>query len=280
MISEPSVKTASHVSDSGEANSVDVAANEAFEGEAGEIAEAVQEHRPAEPTGFSAAPSIPREENEFDYRPVAVLAPVSLFLGLASSLILFGLIGAAVCILGIVTGSICLWQIRRSCGELGGRTLGRIGLGLSVLFLVSGSALHAYTFATEVPEGYQRVSFNNDIAKKGFVVQNGVAGLHPDVQQLEEKKVFLKGYMYPTGEEEGITAFILCKDNLECCFGGQPKLTDMILVELQDGQTIDYTQSLVAVAGVFRTNPASGVAGQNPVYQIDGVQAGRAKTSF
>lgn len=280
MISEPSVKTAPRVSDSGAAGSVDTVPGEAFGNESASSESAGTFGADRESQSSDTATSVPREGNEFDYRPVAVLAPVSLFLGLASSLILFGLIGAVICILGIVVGSICLWQIRRSFGELGGRTLGRIGLSLSVLFLVSGSALHAYSFATEVPEGYERLSFNNDIAKKGFVVQNGATGLHPDVQQLAEKKVFVKGYMYPTGEEEGLTAFILCKDNQQCCFGGQPKLTDMILVEMQDGATVDYTQSLVSVAGVFRTNTGGGAAGQNPVYQIDGVQAGRAKTSF
>ncbi|MEK6235181.1 MAG: hypothetical protein N2C14_10735, partial [Planctomycetales bacterium] len=41
-------------------------------------------------------------------------------------------------------------------------------------------------------------------------------------------------------------------DNGDCCFGGQPKLTDMIQVTLKDSQTLDYSPHMVKVSGTFQ----------------------------
>ena len=53
-------------------------------------------------------------------------------------------------------------------------------------------------------------------------------------KELDGKKVFIKGYMYPSSQMTGIREFVLCRDNGTCCFGGQPRLTDMIRVKLKD----------------------------------------------
>src|SRR5262245_54647770 len=85
-------------------------------------------------------------DEDFDYHPVPPLAPITLFLGICGIAGLIGLPALSIGVAGIVTGLLCLWQIRRAEGELGGAVLAKIGLFLSVLFLVSGSALHAYTY--------------------------------------------------------------------------------------------------------------------------------------
>src|SRR5262245_2680189 len=93
-------------------------------------------------------PVRPREMSdaaaEFDYHPVPPLAPITLFLGVCAIAGLLALPGLAVGFAGVITGLICVWQIRRAEGELGCGVLAKIGLVLSALFLVSGSALHAY----------------------------------------------------------------------------------------------------------------------------------------
>ena len=230
----------------------------------------------------SADPRPPQDlVNEFNYRPVPVLAPVSLFLGVCAILSLFSLLGVAIGLLGSILGALCLRQIRRAEGGLSGKPLALIGFLLSLGFFVSGSTLHAYTIATEVPEGYRRVNFTFDISKKGFVTTNGVGDFHPEVKALNNEKIFVKGYMYPTGQTEDLTSFLLVKDNQQCCFGGQPALTDMIYVEMQDGKTVNYSQSLMAVAGVFRTqNAAEGPANLTPVYGMDAVFCEHAKSGY
>ena len=219
--------------------------------------------------------------NEFNYRPIPILAPVTLFLGIFSFLGLLWMICLGVSLFGTIFGATCLVQIRRSKNELGGKVMARIGFALSLVFLISGSSRHAYTIAVEVPEGHRRVSFYQDISKKGFLTENGQTSIHPDVEPLDGEKIFLKGFMYPdTRRQTGITNFVLVKDNNECCYGGQPQLTDMIMVRLQDGLKTAYRTGMVSVAGVFRINSGTGPAGLEPVYTIEATLSEVSRSPF
>lgn len=218
------------------------------------------------------------QTNEFDYRPMPILAPVSLVFGIFSWIGLLTLFGVALPIVGAILAAICLTQIRQADGALGGRLLARLGFGLSVLFFVSSSCLHAYAFATEVPEGYRRVNFPREISMKKFVVENGKNQLHPDVKPLVDQPIYIKGYMYPSQEQFELTSFVLLRDNGKCCFGGDPAPQDMIFVEMQQDQVVDFLSGLVAISGVLRANPNPNFG--DPVYRIEGNHFGRAKTSF
>ena len=222
------------------------------------------------------------EAGEFNYHPVPILAPVVFVLAILSSIGLMLLFGLLFGLLGTVLGLICIWKIRRSEGALGGGLLAGMGCALSFLFLTSGSVLHAYTFATEVPEGYQRVNFYFDISKKGFAVHKGRSDYHPDVKKLDKQKIFLKGFMYPVQQTEGLVSFVLVKDSGTCCFGGQPAATDMMLVNMQGGKTVNYKTGMVAVAGTFHCQPVLGLTGldENPVYMLHADMMESARTSF
>lgn len=191
------------------------------------------------------------QSNEFNYRPVPPMAPVSLVFGIFSSIALLSYIGIGIGILGVLVGVICWFRIRRADGELGGKTLAIAGTFLSTIFVVSGLSLHTYAYATEVPEGFTRINFYHDISKKGFVTEDGKKDFHQDVKELEGKNIFVKGFMYPTRDTENLKSFLLVKDSDKCCFGGEPALTDMIIVEMKDGQTVDFHDRMVAVSGKF-----------------------------
>jgi hypothetical protein len=77
--------------------------------------------------------------------------------------------------------------------------------------------------------------------------------------------------MYPGSRQRGITEFVLCRDQGDCCFGGDPKLTDRVLVRLADPKNaLDYTQRLVKIAGRFRVEPAGAPElGGGVIYHID-----------
>jgi hypothetical protein len=60
--------------------------------------------------------------------------------------------------------------------------------------------------------------------------------------------------MYPMRDTVGLDSFLLLKDSGECCFGGKPALQDMIGVVMEEGQTVDFSQGRVSVAGVFELN--------------------------
>jgi len=209
--------------------------------------------------------------SEFECPPVPPLAPITLFLGVCAIASLIGIPGLAIGVAGALTGMISLRQISRAEGELGGRMLAKIGFLLSLLFLVSGSALHAYTYVTELPEGHERVAFrwlsSQPIAKS----KEGELQFSPEVAALDGKPIFIKGYMYPTQTRVNLHEFVLVKDNKDCCFGGNPNLTDMIVVKLKDGMRVNHKDAvLVSVAGTFHARGLvqSGVLAG--VYTIEG----------
>lgn len=208
---------------------------------------------------------------EFDYHPIPALAPITMFLGVCS---LGGLVAVpflAIAAVGVLTGLVCLRQIRRSEGELGGRVLARLGFWLNVVCLVAGTSWHSYAYATEVPEGYERVSFSWLSGQELDFQKGGRISLPEGVAALDGKPIFIKGYMYPTRQLADINEFVLVKDTGQCCFGGNPKLTDMIVVQFKDGMTVSHKdQTLVSVAGVFRAKHPQQSGELYALYSIEG----------
>jgi hypothetical protein len=222
----------------------------------------------------------------FDYKPVPILAPVAIFFGILGLFSFLTVTGIPVALVGLVLSVLCLLKIRRAAGDYGGAWLARAGVLLSAVSLVGGSALHSYAYAHEVPEGHTRLNFTHDISRKGFVVENGYMTPHPDVMALDGKNVFLKGYMYPTRQYEGITAFVFCRDSGECCFGGTPKVEDMIVVHLADDATTEYHTGLVSVAGTFELRKELGderfgeQVGAEPIYKMTATLVEPSRTGF
>lgn len=219
------------------------------------------------------------DPQEFSYRPIPVLVPISLGLvfvslvaALTAELLVVPLVGATLAFLA--------WRmVKRSDGELSGGMLALTALVLQLSMTAAFGAMHVYSYATEVPPGFERVSFASDISAKGFTSEGGLTGVHPDVQKLVNQKIMVKGYMYPTKTTENLKAFVLCKDSGDCCFGGQPKITDMIQVQIK-GDPVRYRPGLMAVAGVFRAAPAVDESGLNPVYVLECDYFGPAKTWY
>ncbi len=218
--------------------------------------------------------------DDFDYKPIPPLAVVSLLLGICGLSGLLSPLGLLFAIFGVVLGWVAIKQIQRSDGGFSGRWMAQLGVALSALLFVGGIGLHVYWFQSELPEGYQRLSFSSDIAKKGFIIENNQSKFHPDIEELNGKQVFLKGYMYPEGQPDGISTFILCRDNGDCCFGGQPKLTDMIKVRMAKGQTARFGQGMVSVAGTFRLRDLRRAGNLEPAFELDATHFGPAKTWY
>lgn len=208
--------------------------------------------------------------NEFDYRPMPPLAAGTAVLGVISLLAVITEFALPFAVFGIVLGVLATRQIGRSNGEYSGTWLVRTGMVLCVLCLFCGSAFHAYVYATEVPDGFKRLNFIRDISRKGFAVIDGRQDYHPDVKALDGQQIFLKGYMYPTNQIEGISQFILCKDSGECCFGGKPALTDMIYIQFSEGLTdVSYDDRLVSVAGKLNLGDLRRAGELRPAYMIE-----------
>lgn len=219
-------------------------------------------------------------QDEFSYKPVPPTAIVGLALALFSFIALFGIIGLGIAVCGIIVSLISLLSIKRSQGELGGKTVATIGAGLSTFFLISGVSYQSFVYAHEVPEGYQRLNFASDISANKLIEKDGMRQVNPDVLKLDQQKIFLKGYMYPTRDQKDLANFILVKDNGQCCFGGQPDANDMILVEMQGNKRADFYGGLVSVAGEFKAQAPSQPGELRPAYSLKGTHFEQARTSY
>ncbi|QDU81506.1 hypothetical protein Pla110_32480 [Polystyrenella longa] len=231
-------------------------------------------------TGDTTFTSKDDQFNDFDYKPIPMMAAVGVALAVFSLSAFLALIGIFVALGGIIVSWIALRTIRKGAGEFGGMGLAKTGFYGSIACFTLGISSHAYAYATEVPDGYLRVHFSHEISQEQFDEDaNGRRMIPPVVaKKFVDQKVFLKGYMWNTNMGQNMEKFILLKDNGKCCFGGDPAPYDNMQVVMQDGQTVDYRQGLVSVAGTLRAYPDA-PSGQ-PVYVLEATQFGRAKTSF
>ncbi|MCA9121617.1 MAG: DUF4190 domain-containing protein [Planctomycetaceae bacterium] len=204
----------------------------------------------------------PEREAGFEpYRAISKTAVLSLVLGLVA---IFGIYSAPLLILALVStvfGINGYRNVVRYPNELTGKRLAIIGTLVGATVFIGGIARHSYVYATEVPDGYVRISF---------------ADLQPDKNKpwipvpetalaFDGEKIFVKGYLYPDGQQYNIKRFVLVPDLGTCCFGGQPKLTDMIEVTLEEPLQTVYNMKKRRLAGVMKVDttlkPVSGVNG-------------------
>ncbi len=207
--------------------------------------------------------------NDVPYRSVHVLAIAALALGALSSFALLDIwFLKSIPALAVVAGLVGLWRINASPQYHVGRGLALAGMALGVICLTAGSALSAYWYITEVPEDYTRISYEDlqpDPTRPEQVYP-------PAADLLSGKKVFIKGYAYqPPDGSSMMTTFMLVRDQGQCCFGGNPKTTDMILVKLRSPLQLTWSMNVQRLGGVFRVGPVDAQAGVEGtcVYQLD-----------
>ena len=158
-----------------------------------------------------------------------------------------------VAVIGFIFAFIGFVNLRRYRNELTGTKLALFGAVISVVTLVFGTSMHAYIYATEVPEGYERISWHELRGEQSRPV-NSFA------MQIKDKPIFIKGYVHPGVDGFGeVKNFVLVPDMKTCCFGGQPKPWDMIEVTLAENcSNIKYSRRKRGLWGVFRVGPAAG----------------------
>lgn len=203
-----------------------------------------------------------------EYRSLSGGAVASMILGVLSVVALLPDIWVlkVVPILGVVAGSSALARIRRRPDEFTGRKLALAGTATSLVMLLVGTGWSAYELATEVPEGYQVIDYS--LLKHPDPRLEGLPA--PAAQALEGKKVFLRGYMFPSDHDRGIAAFVLCRDNGDCCFGGQPPPSDMVYIKLVNPLQTSFTTKLRRIAGTFHVAGShSADVKKDVLYQLD-----------
>ncbi len=206
------------------------------------------------------------ESEDYTYRALSPAAVGALILGLLSVTAFLDWWLLAVPAAGLALSIRALIQTRRHAAELTGRGLAITALLLSIICLVSGSAWLSYVYANELHEGEVRLSYD-DLQPDPRMPWLKSA---PAADKFDAQRVLLKGYALAGLRKEGISTFILVRDKGDCCFGGNPKLTDRVLIKLKPGVRLTYSDRLQKIAGLFHVKPAEAidVSGQ-VVYQID-----------
>jgi hypothetical protein len=163
--------------------------------------------------------------------PLSFYTPAVLFLPLA----------------GVFFAVSALVSFRRYPDELTGRPLAYAGFALAGITLIAAPIQHAYIYATEVPEGYERISFGDLKSPLGSPDRPTKAAL-----ALDGKKVFLRGYVHLAScSSSSVKNFILVPDLATCCFGKQPPLTHMIEVNLGGDLLIEPSMRKLRLAGTL-----------------------------
>ena len=117
--------------------------------------------------------------------------------------------------------------------------------------LAASGVSHAYEYATELPEGFVRLSYADLQPAEG----EPATSVPESARQMDGRDVLLKGYIYPGKQPHGIVQFLLVRDQGDCCFGGNPKITDRVLVHLADPDGIEFSPRLRKIAGRFQVRP-------------------------
>jgi len=202
------------------------------------------------------------------YRAVSALAVMSLVLGALSVLSLVSwFLAATLPLVGIAVGLKAFLTVRSRPRELTGLSMAKAGLALSIVFFLAGNSMFAYVFVTEVPDGYERISYARlqpDPSKPEEVIP-------PSAKEIDGSQVFVKGYVLPGARQTGIKQFILVPDSGTCCFGATlPKQSDMILVTLADPLEMTYSTRRRKLAGTLHVDEVKAREGtEGPIYRLE-----------
>lgn len=205
-----------------------------------------------------------KEDQYLEYRALSMAAVATIILAIMSlpALLLPSLLVLPA--IGIVIGIYAVMTLRSRQQEYVGYKLAVGGLLASLAIFTSGGGYAIYDYSTEVPEGYQRISFKQLQPDKINAPQFPIP---PAAVKLDGTRVFVAGYVHPgLDRRRGIKQFVLVPDMKTCCFGGQPELTDMIEVTLKDPMRIDYSYARRRLAGTLKVSPF-----KKPVSGLDGV---------
>ncbi len=180
---------------------------------------------------------------------------------------------ALVAFLNLVPLVICFWsrnKIRDASDIYTGKTVALSGAAIGAVLLAGGVVYGFVARATEVPPDHTRITFN-DMRPDEVQSRSGMV-VPPEVQALDGKKIFIKGYMRPPEVRTGIERFLLVRDNNTCCFGSLTavKYYDRILVDLAGKMRLNYSDGMFAVGGILKVMPENVELGpQAPVFALE-----------
>jgi hypothetical protein len=211
------------------------------------------------------------DDDEIQYKALHTGALIALALGLLSVCVVIVannsfnacLMVLPIPLVGAFFGLRAISKIRRNPDLYTGLPLAKLGLFLSLIFMVGGVAFGGYKYVTEVPDGYDRISFN-EMKPDELQARGGIA-VPPEIMALNGKKVFIKGYVRPGSSpvRTNIDRFLLVRDNNQCCFGDLSKVKyyDQMVVQITKGRRVDDNLNILSMGGILEVHPENLGAG-------------------
>ena len=197
------------------------------------------------------------DDDDMDYRALAGTAIAAGVLAVLSPLAFVDWWLLAIPVVGMTLGLIAWRDINRRPDVLTGLLLARGAISASVICLVGGLIYLSWVYAAELPEGYRRIHYGLLQPAEGAPV----ASVPDSARDLDGQLILLKGYMYPGKQQHGIRQFLLVRDQGDCCFGGNPKINDRVLVHLKDEKGLGFSSRQKKIAGRFILRPTAGQDG-------------------
>ncbi len=209
----------------------------------------------------SARDSAPPDDVPEQYRALSPAAVVALIFGVLSLLALCDYWLLVVPLVGIIWSVVALRQIKARRAELTGRPLAIVGMTACVLMLPAGIGWNLWADYSQIPPGYTWISY--ELLQPNPKIVGEI--VPKSAMDLDGKKVYVKGFVQAGSQSSGIKSFVLVRDAGTCCFGGNPKITDRIVVMLNSASLI-YTKNVAHVSGVFRVAPIQSPGGIGVAY--------------
>lgn len=156
------------------------------------------------------------------------------------------------CIIALALGIWAVITIRNNQETQTGTSVAQAAIVIALFAAFAGTSRYVYEEYISLPEGYEVVAFGQLQEQPGQQIGQAV----PDsALALDGKQVLLRGYVYPHSQKTGLTRFVMVPDFDTCCFGGQPKLTDMVEVRLADPLKVDFSFNKRKIGGTLRVHP-------------------------
>ncbi len=190
------------------------------------------------------------------YRSLSVTAILSVVFGILSLLTVFGWVFWVIPLIALALAYRALKHIQYASLEYTGEAFARWGIGLAILFWLSGMYIQHYIQRHSIPSGYKLITFdylqpNTD--QQGEIIPPAAFELEPSDKD-PDKRVFIKeGYIYPGRRSINIKEFILVPTLGHCQFcTKQLKSTEMIYVKLTGDLSVDYSSLPIKLGGKMR----------------------------
>jgi len=186
------------------------------------------------------------------YRAVEPLAVIGVIFAVLSVLTALNWWLALIPLTGIVLGLKSRRRILDAPDVYTGLALSKLAIWLSAALWICGFAWLTFAEASEVPYGYEPIKYDTLQPDPNMPLQP----IPDSAQLMQDKKVFIKGFMQPRRQQTHIKEFIICPTKGRCPFcTPDPKPTEMIRIILVGDLETNYTTNQVGVAGRFRVDP-------------------------